>query len=124
MIGTNRLLADTNTLIYLDKGNSEVASLLDGKNISISFITEIELLGFPNLSRQKVSQLKAMIAEMYVIEMSSIQKQITIELRQKHKLKIPDAIIAAAAIERNIPILTADKVFTKIPELECVLIEI
>jgi predicted nucleic acid-binding protein len=124
MSGVERILADTNTLIYLDNGNIEVASLLKGKEISISFITEIELLGFATLSRSKLLQLKEMIAGMYVIEMNSLQKQIAIELKQKRKLKTPDAIIAAAAIEKNIPLLTADKAFTKIPELACILFEV
>jgi hypothetical protein len=38
MSGIERIIADTNTLIYLDNGNMEVAALLKGKEISISFI--------------------------------------------------------------------------------------
>ena len=82
MSGTEKILADTNTLIYLDSGNAEVATILKGKEIYISFITEIELLGFSGLSRAKLVQLKEMIAGMYIIEMTSLQKQITIELKQ------------------------------------------
>ena len=57
MSGTEKILADTNTLIYLDSGNLEVAALLKDKEIYISFITEIELLGFSMLSRAKLLQL-------------------------------------------------------------------
>ncbi len=124
MSGTDKLLADSNTLIYLDQGNHKVAALLAGKSICISFITEIELLGYPMLSRQKLAQLKEMISGMQVIEMNNLQKQITIELKQKRKLRTPDAIIAAAAIEKGVPLLTADKAFSKIPELQCVLLEL
>jgi predicted nucleic acid-binding protein len=53
------------------------------------------------LSRSKIAQLKEMISGMYVIDMNSLQKQIAIELRQKRKLKTPDAIIAAAAIKKT-----------------------
>jgi predicted nucleic acid-binding protein len=124
MSGADKILADTNTLIYLDSGNREVASLLQDKEISISFITEIELLGFPQLGKEKLTQLETMIASMFIIEMSGFQKKIAIELKRKRKLKTPDAIIAAAAIEKSIPILTADKIFTKIPELQCILFEV
>ena len=124
MSGTEKILADTNTLIYLDSGNLEVAALLKDKEIYISFITEIELLGFSMLSRAKLLQLKEMIAGMYIIEMTGLQKQITLDLKQKRKLKTPDAIIAAAAIERNIPLITADKAFGKISELQCILFEV
>ncbi len=115
MNGVNRVLADTNSLIYLDQGNTEVKSLMAGKDVFISFVTEIELLGYSGLTRQKQQELKTMIDEMYVIEMNNLQKQICIALRQKHKLKTPDAIIAAAAIEKNIPLITADKIFSKYP---------
>ena len=61
---------------------------------------------------------------MYIIEMTGLQKQITLDLKQKRKLKTPDAIIAAAAIERNIPLITADKAFGKISGLQCILFEV
>jgi predicted nucleic acid-binding protein len=82
------------------------------------------LLGFAGLTRAKHQQLKEMISGMYIVEMNSLQKQIAIELKQKRKLKTPDAIIAAATIEKNIPLLTADKAFAKIPELACILFEV
>ncbi len=46
----NSLFADTNILIYLLQGNAEIAEILNGKEIYISFITELELLAFPNLN--------------------------------------------------------------------------
>jgi predicted nucleic acid-binding protein len=46
-----------------------------------------------------------------------------IALKQRHKLKIPDAIIAATAIKQGIPLLTFDKYFTKIEEVDIVLLE-
>jgi predicted nucleic acid-binding protein len=47
-----------------------------------------------------------------------------IELKQKQKIKLPDAIIAATSIFLNFPLFTADKYFSKIPNLDCVIIEI
>jgi predicted nucleic acid-binding protein len=38
-----------------------------------------------------------------------------IDIRQKVKLKLPDAIIAASAIVLGLPVVTADKQFEKIP---------
>lgn len=39
-----RILADTNALIRMFSGERAVVDLLDGSDIHVSFITEIELL--------------------------------------------------------------------------------
>lgn len=38
------ILVDTNILLYLLKGNDTLEKILQGKNIYLSFITELELL--------------------------------------------------------------------------------
>ncbi|MCL2074236.1 MAG: PIN domain-containing protein [Marinilabiliaceae bacterium] len=39
-------------------------------------------------------------------------------------MKLPDAIIAAISIKYNLPLVTSDKDFRKIPNLDLVLIDI
>ncbi|MGV3589612.1 MAG: hypothetical protein ACO1OF_21575 [Adhaeribacter sp.] len=46
----NSLFVDTNILLYLISGDETVAELLDGKHIAISFVTELELLGYKELA--------------------------------------------------------------------------
>lgn len=46
----NSLFVDTNILLYLISGDETVAELLNGKHIAISFVTELELLGYKDLS--------------------------------------------------------------------------
>ena len=48
-----RILCDTNPLIYLLDGNRDIARFLDNKQIYLSVITELELFGKPNLSKNK-----------------------------------------------------------------------
>ena len=120
----NKVLVDTNSLIYLDGGSETVAAHLEGNEVIISFISEIELLGFPGLSTEKLRQLESMLASMRILDMNHRQKQIAIRLRQTKKMKTPDAIIAAAAIENDLPLLTADKGFNNIPGLTCILFEV
>ena len=43
--------------------------------------------------------------------MERIKKEKTIELRKKYKTKLPDAIVAASAIVKGLPLITADKGF-------------
>ena len=51
-------------------------------------------------------------------------KNRAIELKQTTKIKLPDAVIAATAICHHLTILTADKGFTKLKNLNIVLLEV
>ena len=46
----NSLFVDTNILLYLLSGDETVAEMLDEKHLVISFVTELELLGYKDLS--------------------------------------------------------------------------
>lgn len=50
--------------------------------------------------------------------------KITIALKQEFKIKVPDAIIAATSIYKNIPLITFDKGFTSIKSLDLILLEL
>jgi len=45
-------------------------------------------------------------------------------LRKKYSIKLPDAIVASTSIVYGLPLVTADKAFSKIKELDLILIEI
>lgn len=99
-------VADTNILIayFAGKLAEEMPALL-----GISVISEIELLAFPNLSKDDEQQLKAALANVNCLTLSSDIKKRTIRLIQRHKIKIPDAIICATAIVNRAVLLTNDK---------------
>lgn len=46
------VLLDTNAGLYLLNGNKALAELLKGKRVYLSFITEIELQGFPFIKEE------------------------------------------------------------------------
>jgi len=46
----NNLLADTNILLYLLKGSSVIGDLVKGYKIHVSFISELELFSFRQIS--------------------------------------------------------------------------
>jgi predicted nucleic acid-binding protein len=112
------LVIDTNIALYLFNGDRTIASLLDGRNIYISFNTEIELLGFPGITNEQKAISKEFIEDSVVIDLSDAIKRMTIDLRGKYNLKIPDAIIAASALYLNLPLISADKAFEKVSELQ------
>lgn len=120
----DRLFVDTNILIYLLGGDREVATILDGKEIVISFITELELLSFPKLTKSQTRIIKSLLKDCKVVYLNQEIKDLTIEIRKSYKLKLPDAIIAASASYFNAPLFTADSSLTKVELIDIIKYEV
>lgn len=118
-----KYIADTNILLYIIAGKKEILKFIDAE-FYISEITEIELLGDKNITTQQFENRSALIENCTIVDLSEQIKRITIHLKQHYNIKIPDAIIAATSIYLNIPLITADKDFKKIKELDLILIEL
>ena len=117
MNGSN-LVIDTNIALYLFNGDETIAELLNGRNIYISFITELELLGFHGITNEQKAIAKEFIEACIVIDLNEPIKRLTIDIRAEYNLKIPDAIIAASSLYLNLPFISADKVFEKVSALQ------
>ncbi len=115
-------IADTNILIYTLEGNEFILPLLK-YNFGISFISELELLGFNGITVEQEKEIEKVLKDCFIFDWNFQIKNQTIFLRKNYKLKLPDAIIASTTILNNIPLVTADKGFTKIQNLELILIE-
>ncbi len=115
-------LADTNFLIYLHEGRSFIEPFLE-YDFGVSFISEIELLGYKNLKKSDEVSLKMLLKDSFNINFNDEIKLQTIKLRQRYTIKLPDAIIAATALVYKIPLVTADKGFKIIEELDLILVE-
>ncbi len=46
----NKLLLDTNIILYLLAGDATITGFLDGKEAYLSIITEFELIGYPEIT--------------------------------------------------------------------------
>ena len=84
----------------------------------------MELLGMHGISQTNLKFVKSVINDCVIVDFNNEIKQKAIELKQKHRVKLPDAIIDATSIFLNFPLFTADKYFSKIPHLDCVITEI
>jgi predicted nucleic acid-binding protein len=114
---TDRILADSNIAIYSLQGLQHVRQLLDKKIVYVSFITEIELLSFHKNTNLDIQRIKVFLDYSHILEYSIPIKNIAIDIRKKYKLKLPDAFVAATAIEYGLPLISADPTFAKISEL-------
>ena len=120
MNGTD-FVADTNALIYLLNGNSCMIPFLQSK-LAFSVISEMELLSFSGIIATEENNIKSLLLDCKEISLTGEVKEKTIEIRKKYKTKLPDAIVAASAIVNNLPLITADKGFNQIEELQLELI--
>jgi predicted nucleic acid-binding protein len=116
------ILADTSLIINLFNGVKEIEELISGRSLFISVISEIEVLSFPNITPSEKTLIKDFLSGCYIIDMEPAIKDITIEIRSKYKVKLPDAIIAATAIYFDLPLFTMDKGFKKIADLQAVIL--
>ncbi len=112
---------DTNIVLYLLNGDKTLCHILDQKVLYISFITEIELLGYHKISKKERLEVKQFIDDCIVIDMNSEIKKQAIEIRNQYNPKIGDCLIAAASIYSGLPFIRSDKGFSKIKEMNLVL---
>lgn len=117
MIG-NSIVLDTNIILYLLNGDDELASILNKMQLFVSIISEIELLGYQEISAEDKIKIKYFLSECTVVPLNDEIKNICIELKQASKVKTPDAIVAATSIFYQIPLITSDKGFEKIQKLD------
>ena len=111
-----RAILDTNVVIYLQKG--WLAEPLPPGEYLISVITEIELLSFASLDEAQRSALQRLIDALEVVGVDEAVKRCAIALRRDHRLKLPDALIAAAALTRGAVLLTNDSRLANLPGLQ------
>jgi len=104
-------LLDTNAVIYFLKGDTKIVSLVENERnkFYISFITQIELLCFDNASQEELAKIREFLEEMNLILVDTSIIKRTIQIRKKFGVKIPDAIIAATAVEHNLKLITNDQ---------------
>jgi tRNA(fMet)-specific endonuclease VapC len=109
----NSYILDTNAIVALLQGNSQLIQLLqDADWIGVSVISQIEFLAFPGLSQEDCQLFEQFLQRVEVVNLVAIKK--IIEIRQQYRLKLPDAIIAAMAIQNSASLVTADQEFAKV----------
>lgn len=117
------ILLDTNVLIEILKDNTKTQQTLAKLQapFSISSVTAMELIYGARNKRetQKLCQFLQLFDLVQVNEsISATALQLITEYAKSHTLDIPDALIAATAIENNASLLTYNvKDFKYIPQL-------
>jgi predicted nucleic acid-binding protein len=117
-------LIDTNILIYILQGDTQVRYFAQSEVLSISCITEMEVLGKYHISEPEKDIIIRVLDNCYIIELDHQVKTLVTNIKQQVRVKLPDAIIAATAIRHGLPLVTADKGFKNIPGLELLVVDL
>ncbi len=123
------MLIDTNILIAFLGGETVVVNLLttlqkETKTLFLSPIVEAELLSYSVLSVTEVATLVVFLKENFVsLSINSSVAQMAASLRRNRAIKLPDALIAASALEIDVPLVTRNiKDFKNIADLQLLMI--
>jgi toxin FitB len=106
-----RYIADSNVIIDLVLGRLPQTSAdwldtqITAQQVAISVITRIELLS-KTAPIAEYLFMQSFVQSVAVLPIDEPIIQQTILLRQQHRIKLPDAIIAATALAHNLPLLT------------------
>jgi predicted nucleic acid-binding protein len=111
-------LLDTNVVIGLFRGEEWARSFIAqaqgaGARLGVSVVTRMELLSFPDLESAEEDKIRELLAIVEVLPLTDVVEKGAIELRKRHRFKLPDAIVAASALAANSRLVSADQVFSR-----------
>ena len=119
----NKLFLDTNIVLYLLSGDKTLTELLFGKQFHLSFISQLELLGNPDITRKGIRIIEELLNQCVIIDINSDIKSRAVKIRRNHKIRLPDCIVIATALYLDLPLITADEEFKKVKELNLIYYE-
>jgi hypothetical protein len=117
----NSLFLDTNIVLYLLNGDRTLKQHLLGKRLFVSFISELECLGYSGLTAKESKAIERFLSECQLIDINRQIKAEVIRLRRTTTLKLPDCIIAASASHLGLTLFTADRDFNMAVDMNIVL---
>ncbi len=117
----NKVVLDANIILYLLSGDETLSDFLQDKEGFVSVITEMELIGYPDITAKEMQQVTGFLKTCTVLPLNEDIKRIYVSLRKQYRLKLGDAAAAATAIYLDIPFMSADKAFRKVDELQFML---
>jgi hypothetical protein len=113
-----RYLLDTNAIVCLLRGENALQERLQSAEwVGISILSQIEFLAFPNLSENDRRVFQEFSDGVEVVGLGRTERALIdriVSLRSQYRLKLPDAIIAATAVERDATLITDDRQLRKL----------
>jgi predicted nucleic acid-binding protein len=101
-------LIDSNVIIdyFGDKLPARAKLFLDNIEPVISAVTKIEVLGWYRATESQLKPFYSLMDFIIILPINDIVINETIALRQKRRIRLGDAIIAATALANNLTLIT------------------
>lgn len=123
------LLIDTSILIDLEKSKKEIVEkILEFESIypitpKISFISSFEFrMGLINKSEKNMSNAMNFMNQFKTVHTTELTIKNLIKLKSKYELPLADLLIAAQTMEHGCLLVTKDKDFQQIEEIDKIIL--
>ncbi len=103
------MLLDSNILIYAANASgleNKVSHLVEDRASCISAISKVEVLGYHNFKANEKTALEGILDGITIFPVSEQVIDVAVELRQRKSMSLGDAIIAATALQYQLPLVT------------------
>ena len=116
------MLLDSNIVIYAAKDRvAELVQLIGAANTAVSIVTYVEVLGYHRLDESQERFCEDFFHNVEVLTLSGPIASQAVQLRQRRRMSLGDAIIAATAMVHNLALVTRNiRDFRWISELRLV----
>ena len=108
-----RYLLDTNIIIEAVGGSAPAVEIFEkavrSDWVGYSSITRLELFGYPDLTSEEENALEVVIGEIEEKAVTSSVVDCAIQIRRAVRIKTPDAIIAATAMDAGAILVTRNE---------------
>ena len=119
----NKYLLDTNAILYILNGDITLTEFLFEKELYISVITEMELLSFKDITHAERLAIDRFLNDLVILNIDQRTKLNAISVKKASNMKLPDSIIAGTAIALKLPLVTSDRQFKTVKDLDLVYYE-
>ena len=117
----NRYLLDTNAIITLLQGNTDINDVVSNAEwVGISVICILEFYSFPKMSVSDKLLLDYFITKIHLVNLPTERNSLAeiAKFKIQSKLKLPDAIIGSSSIENTAILISRDKDFENVNGLQ------
>ena len=118
-------ILDTNIIIYHNNGDRKVSdfilqTLRQPERLCVATISLVEFLSYPELRKNEKDFFVNLLGQLIVISLDYRHALTAAEIKRNYQLNLPDSIIAATAILGGGVLVSRDKEFKKIKEIEVI----
>lgn len=116
---------DTNIFVYHTAGDAKIADFVESNakrygDLAVPTVCLVEFLSYFQISIADKENFLSLTRQLRLLPLDYQNALVAAELRSNYRLKVADSIVAAAAVTQNAVLVSRDKDFKKIKEIEVI----